>query len=337
MSNRTKLLLMGRSGSGKTSMRSIIFSNYSAYETQRLGATNDVEYSNLRFLGNMTLNLWDCGGQDIFVENYLTAQRDHIFRMVGVLIHVFDVQSHEVQKDISTFVQCLKYLQEFSPNARVFILVHKMDLVNHEKRAQVFGAMMTYLNDQSKPFGFNLVGFPTSIWEESLLKAWSQIVCSLVPNMNLFRSHLQKFADISEAEEVILFEKTTLLVISHVSGRNVDDSAVGMVESGNSNVYGDNSANPGLDPKRFEKISNIIKTYKLSCSKLRSNLQTLTLQGENCSSYIDNLTNNTFIMVVMPHPTNGVDAKLRDDGSTIVANIQGARKWFEKLELGEYS
>lgn len=79
---------MGKSGSGKTSMRSIIFSNYIARDTRRLGATSkvliycffsrivmnnkltqivllqlvDVEHSNVKFLGNLVLNLWDCGG-----------------------------------------------------------------------------------------------------------------------------------------------------------------------------------------------------------------------------------------------------------------------------------
>uniref|UniRef100_T1H091 Uncharacterized protein n=1 Tax=Megaselia scalaris TaxID=36166 RepID=T1H091_MEGSC len=33
------VLLMGKSGSGKTSMRSIIFANYIARDTSRLGAT----------------------------------------------------------------------------------------------------------------------------------------------------------------------------------------------------------------------------------------------------------------------------------------------------------
>lgn len=32
---------MGKSGSGKTSMRSIIFSNYIARDTRRLGATSN--------------------------------------------------------------------------------------------------------------------------------------------------------------------------------------------------------------------------------------------------------------------------------------------------------
>lgn len=57
-----KVLLMGKSGSGKSSMRSIIFSNYIAKDTRKLGATIDVDMSQVRFLGNLTLNLWDCGG-----------------------------------------------------------------------------------------------------------------------------------------------------------------------------------------------------------------------------------------------------------------------------------
>lgn len=37
---RVQVLLMGKSGSGKTSMRSIIFANYIARDTRRLGATS---------------------------------------------------------------------------------------------------------------------------------------------------------------------------------------------------------------------------------------------------------------------------------------------------------
>lgn len=59
---KKKVLLMGKSGSGKSSMRSIIFSNYVAKDVRRLGATIDVEHSNIKFLGNLVLNLWDCGG-----------------------------------------------------------------------------------------------------------------------------------------------------------------------------------------------------------------------------------------------------------------------------------
>ena len=60
--SKQKVLLMGKSGAGKSSMRSIIFSNYVAKDVRRLGATIDVEHSRVKFLGNLVLNLWDCGG-----------------------------------------------------------------------------------------------------------------------------------------------------------------------------------------------------------------------------------------------------------------------------------
>lgn len=306
---------MGRSGSGKSSMRSIIFSNYSAFDTRRLGATIDVEHSHLRFLGHMTLNLWDCGGQDVFIDNYFSTQKDHIFRMVEVLIHVFDVGSKKLAKDIDIFQKCIKNLREFSPDAKVFVLLHKMDLMQLNKRDEIFNTMMKTLEEHAVPFGFTIRGFQTSIWDESLYKAWSSIVCSLIPNMSAIQNHLKSFAEISEAQEAVLFEKTTFLVISHASAT----------------IEGDEN----LDPKRFEKISNIIKTYKQSCSKMKSQLKRLTLHGHNCSAYIDNLTGNTFIMVVMPPREAHEGTFCDDDGSVIVTNIRAAREWFEKVELLE--
>lgn len=88
---------MGRSGSGKTSMRSVIFANYLARDTQRLNPTLDVQHSNERFLGSLVLNLWDCGGQHVFYENYFTSKRDHIFSDVAVLIYVFDVMAEDLE------------------------------------------------------------------------------------------------------------------------------------------------------------------------------------------------------------------------------------------------
>ena len=116
-----KLLLMGKSGSGKTSMRSIIFANYLARDTMRLGPTLDVEHSNVRFLGNLVLNLWDCGGQDAFYTNYFKSQREHIFRNVELLIYVFDIESRNMESDFDYYKGCIDALVENSDDARVFV------------------------------------------------------------------------------------------------------------------------------------------------------------------------------------------------------------------------
>ena len=331
-SSRKKLLLMGRSGSGKSSMRSIIFSNYSALDTRRLGATIDVELLHLRFLGNMTLNLWDCGGQTVFMDNYFTNQKDHIFKMVQVLIHVFDVESKLINKDIEIFIKSLTNLQQYLPGAKVFVLLHKMDLVQIDKRQELFEIMMEKIQKISNPYHFKLIGFPTSIWDESLYKAWSQIVCSLIPNINLFNNNLIEFNSILDAEEIILFEKTTFLVISSTASiqqqqqqqqqKSIDNEQDSQVEE--------------LDPKRFEKISNIIKTYKQSITKLRTNFKNLIIRGSNGTNfYIDIITDNMFIMIVLKDKKDTQNMIQQHEELLILDNIKAARRWFEKIENNE--
>ena len=46
-------------------------------------------------------------------------------------------------------------------------------------------------------------------------KAWSSIVYELIPNVNLLEQKLEEFASLIDADEVMLFERATFLVISH--------------------------------------------------------------------------------------------------------------------------
>ncbi len=76
------------------------------------------------------------------------------------------------------------------------------------------------------------------------MQAWSSIVYLLIPNVQEVEAHLNQMAEIMDADEVLLFEKATFLVIAHAE------------------------RNRHRDIHRFEKISNIIKQFKLSCSKI---------------------------------------------------------------------
>ncbi|XP_004648257.1 ras-related GTP-binding protein B isoform X2 [Octodon degus] len=323
---KKKVLLMGKSGSGKTSMRSIIFANYIARDTRRLGATIldrlhslqinsslstyslvdsvgstktfDVEHSHVRFLGNLVLNLWDCGGQDTFMENYFTSQRDNIFQNVEVLIYVFDVESRELEKDMHYYQSCLEAILHNSPDAKIFCLVHKMDLVQEDQRDLIFKEREEDLRRLSRPLECSC--FRTSIWDETLYKAWSSIVYQLIPNVQQLEMNLRNFAEIIEADEVLLFERATFLVISHYQCKEQRDA------------------------HRFEKISNIIKQFKLSCSKLAASFQSMEVRNSNFAAFIDIFTSNTYVMVVMSDPSIPSAATL--------INIRNARKHFEKLE-----
>lgn len=237
---RKKMLLMGKSGSGKSSMKSIVFANFLARDTARLTATLAVQHSSVRFLGNMVLNLWDCGGQDAFYENYFNSKREHTFSNVAVLIYVFDITSEELEKDLRYYQATIENLAALSPDARIFVLIHKMDLVPELDREAVFKDRTEVIRSVS--LGLQLVTFRTSIWDETLYKAWSSIVYSLIPNIKQLEDKLGELAERCDADELVLFEKATFLVISHATRK---------VQS---------------DVHRFEKISNIVKQFKLSCA-----------------------------------------------------------------------
>lgn len=257
-----------------------------------------MEHSHVRFLGNLVLNLWDCGGQEAFMENYFASQRDNIFRNVEVLIYVFDVESRELEKDMHYYQSCLEAILQNSPDAKVFCLVHKMDLVQDDQRDMIFREREEDLKRLSKPL--DCTCFATSIWDETLYKAWSSIVYQLIPNVQQLEANLTNFANIIEADEVLLFERATFLVISHCERKHHPDI------------------------HRFEKISNIIKQFKLSCSKLAATFQGMEVSNKNFSAFIDVFTSNTYVMVVMSDPTIPSAATL--------INIKNARKHFEKLE-----
>lgn len=257
----------------------------------------------MRFLGNLVLNLWDCGGQEAFMENYFASQKDTIFRNVEVLIYVFDVESRELEKDLHYYQSCLEAILQNSAEAKIFCLVHKMDLVPEEQRERIFQLRQEDLNRLSKPL--ECVCFKTSIWDETLYKAWSSIVYTLIPNVQQLESNLQQFTNIIDASEVLLFERATFLIISHCQRR------------------------PHHDVHRFEKVSNIIKQFKLSCSKLAAQFHSMEVRNGSFAAFIDLFTPNTYIMVVMADPA-------MPSAATLI-NIKNARKHFEKLESAKGS
>ncbi|KAI1005605.1 hypothetical protein K3495_g2613 [Podosphaera aphanis] len=304
---KKKVLLMGKSGSGKSSMRNIIFSNYVAKDTRRLGATIDVDLSHVKFLGNLTLNLWDCGGQDAFMENYLSQQRRHVFSNVGVLIYVFDVESRDFDRDLLTYRSIITALAQFSHTATIYILIHKMDLVVPNQREPIYLDRISHIRSRSE--SFSPIPFATSIWDQSLYKAWAEIIHDLVPNLDQIEKHLGTLGKLILAQEVLLFERSSFLVVSSWL------SDIG-------------AANPTTE--RYERLSNIIKNFKQTTSRYtgtpKSAEQFILMEVKllTFSMFITKFTTNTYLAVVL--------APGEETFNSAVENCHLARKEFEDLD-----
>lgn len=182
----------------------------------------------------------------------MTSQRPSVFDDVAVLIYVFDLESREFDsrggqnfRDLNTYHSVIKALEEFSPHAHVFTLVHKMDLVQTEHRDRVLKDKTEAIRERSESFKGVVETYATSIWDQTLYKAWGMIVHSLVPNLQTIELYLKHLAEATNAEEIVLFECVTFLTVTVVT------AGMGVL-------------NPYQD--RFERLSNIIKTFKNSLS-----------------------------------------------------------------------
>lgn len=98
---------------------------------------------------------------------------------------------------------------------------------------------------------------------------------------------------------MVLFEKSTFLVISHYDAVNHEDI------------------------HRFEKISNIIKQFKLSCIKTNYAFVSMVVKNEKFTALIDEFTSSTYIMVIVS------DTNIEQEAITM--NIKASREYFESI------
>lgn len=262
------------------------------------------------------------------MENYLSQQRVHVFSNVGVLIYVFDIESRDTERDLATYVSIITALLQYSPTAKIYVLIHKMDLIVPGKREEEFVELLNLVRAKTprrsaivaaappppslqqpmsgdSPYQstgqlqlpaehgqqqlsdeITITPFATSIWDQSLYKAWASIIHDLVPNLGLIEESLGSLGRLIEAEELLLYERTSFLVVSHWTSE-------------------EGALNPIDD--RFERMSNILKHFKHSISKYTEtpkNAEQLVLleykAGLRFAYFFIKFTANTYLQVVLP-------------------------------------
>jgi hypothetical protein len=139
------------------------------------------------------------------------------------------------------------------------------------------------------------------------LQAWSSIVHTLIPNAAVLSKHLTTFAEACSATEVILFERTTFLVIATSRTSSPADPP----------VLAPDSTLSSLNPTRYERTSELIKAFKHSCSRVREEFHSLEMELADFTAVLDEMTRNTYVMVVVHDPTIGMCPLGRRDGVSI--------------------
>jgi len=192
------------------------------------------------------------------MENYFNQQKESIFRGAQVLIYVLDVKSEKPEGDLEGYKECLKAIADNSSEAKIFALVHKMDLIEDlEEKQRVFEQKKARLQQEAHSLGLQVEVSKTSIWDKTLYSAWSKIVTQLVPHKDKFEEELKVLIE-AGADEVMLFEKETFLNICYLNRNSAQDR-------------GDNEDLAD----RMEDMSHYMKSFKYICSKNATNYQSM--------------------------------------------------------------
>ena len=163
---------------------------------------------------------------------------------------------------------CLKSLTESSPNAKVYVLVNKMDKLDEEKRNIIFSMKKDKLEAKAGNFKINF--YETSIWEISLYKAFSNILSNIIKNKIDVKKLLEEYYIACDANEVILFDKSTLIPISDYNNKEIKDE------------------------ERFEKMCYLMKKFKSNIKKFNE----LIIKNKSNTILFDEFIDNAYIMVI---------------------------------------
>lgn len=88
------------------------------------------------------------------------------------------------------------------------------------------------------------------------------------------------------------------MIATSSSGVGVASSAVP--------TYAKDGIDHQLEPTRYERTSELIKAFKYTCARVREEFHTLELDLHDFSAVLDELTKNTYVLVILHDPTIGM-------------------------------
>ena len=171
----SKVLFIGLSQSGKTSIIQVVFEGREPEQTEQLQATVRFSRRKVEF-SDMTIFIFDVGGQTPYLEEIFETQKTNVFSNVKVLFYVVDSANfgtfHTSQ---SYFMRTIRTIHELNKDTKICILAHKMDLIPDAERNSTIQSVSEIFS-LDKLEGVKI--FQTSIYEDSILNVMENVLQS---------------------------------------------------------------------------------------------------------------------------------------------------------------
>ncbi|MFX0171294.1 MAG: ADP-ribosylation factor-like protein [Candidatus Hodarchaeota archaeon] len=170
-----KIILLGLSQAGKTSIRDVVFGGKKPEETKDYAATLNYERQ-IEQVADEAVTVMDLGGQEVFLKRFLSSMSSFIFSNVAVLVFISDIATPDkFPASLKAFVEGVNRLEEMSDvQPAIYVLLHKTDLMpDLTQRAERMEFLMEMFQDAVATK--NITFLQTSIYDNSIHEAFKRI------------------------------------------------------------------------------------------------------------------------------------------------------------------
>ncbi|MFX0181539.1 MAG: ADP-ribosylation factor-like protein [Candidatus Hodarchaeota archaeon] len=270
-----KILIAGLSEAGKTAVKRIFFLKQKTEDVDSLRATINYERLSVS-IRNTPINIVDLGGQKIFLKRFLSSFSPFVFSSVKIFIFLIDVANKTTRNNaVAYFAACYEKLVKYSPNAEIFVFLHKNDLVInspnyesiHEQLKEQF-----QLEFPDSPLRF----FRTTIYKpETVIDSFGRIFELVVPE--LANSEFVGERTIGSIEEYAKEDMTIRKKVEKVElpqlgstpqdmlpmATNEVSSSIDFTERSQAEIAGITSPKIAGDPEVLAKLQNLMRQATL--------------------------------------------------------------------------
>lgn len=222
-----KIIIFGENAVGKTSIVRTSCYGVNFDYTQKLTPTKGVSIENFDYRQLEEVNIWDCGGQEKYIQKHLTdTGKMRIFSEVDGAVYVMDASREETMKS-DLLKEFLDIILEFNPKLeKIYLFINKMDIAPIDINDRI----MKLMKDILSYWEGGMVEFVScSVKKGSAQKEFTRVIDSLVlrdqdvmEKMDFFNECLKEFYEIVDADFRLIDSVSKLPVAEFINFERLD-------------------------------------------------------------------------------------------------------------------
>jgi len=220
-----RILLMGPTRAGKTSIKKVIFNKMSPHETLWLTSTAEVSSKEVSNSAFVQFGILDFPGKGMEGMELQPAKAlGQFFDRCGAIIFVLDAQEPNHRAEVQRICKIAQAAQESHRNIKCEIFVNKAEIYCEEKKTEIVrdvrDAVAKELDDMN--LDTEVSCHITSIYDQSIFESFSWVVRKLIPEHDWLEALLNTLVQMCKMEKAYLFDKVCKVCVA-ADSVNSDD------------------------------------------------------------------------------------------------------------------